>query len=1212
MIASLLSSMSLDHTPSELSSDVLQAALAIAGVACVIWSPENSQLIFSENFHDQLGLSRSNLPQTEAAWEALTHPDDLSHLHNITSLLAQSGDWQKSEQVVRFKHSDGAWLSFNVKAQTHISGESAAPRLIITFSDITRQKQTEAALKDSQLRYRALHTTSPLAFIVWDRQGHIAEWNRRAEDLFGWKTEEVIGKQVHRLLVPASELDNFRHAIKTLSQHHSGHVNFSGPTYAKDGFLRHCHWYNVALRSPQGHLTGILSLILDVTEEKVAQDAVTKSEKIYRTLVETSPDGILLLALDGRLTMANQQAQTLFSLDLLEDIGSTHIRDLLPRNALQDPALCFTENPEEFSGFIMNKTLDMRRLDDKLFEAAISFTTIMGSDGMPAGIVLFVRDITEKRRVDRELEAHRHNLEKLVQDRTLALEHAHDALAQIIDGSPVPTFVLNAHHEVTHWNKACEKIIGANAMEMIGTRNQWKAFYPHPRPVMADLVMTGEIDLVERLYQTKYKRSSWVPGAYEAEDYFPTFNRWLYFTAAPLKDVNGNIIGAIETLQDVSERKKAELALQDAKSIAELAANTKAEFLANMSHEIRTPMNAVIGLAHLLNKTDLSTKQSDYVTRIRGAGEILLRLINDVLDFSKIEAGRMQLENVEFNLDDVLSNVATIVVTRAQEKGLELHYAVEPEVPQTLLGDPLRFTQILVNLIGNAIKFTEKGDVTAFLRRIQANEDRILLEVDIQDTGIGMSIDQQGKLFQAFTQADTSITRHYGGTGLGLTISKRLVEMMNGRIWVTSQPGIGSTFSFQLELGIVKTLPPTLECAEPAIQRALVVDDNPLARTVLTRLLQKYGCLAEGVDCGEAALAHLSQSKHPYDFVTVDLNMPGMNGLALAEAIHAQQPTKPPKLVLVTASDTHALEEAGALKLFHMALNKPITAAQIGQLLSGKAPGKDDGLPDAENSPLKGYHVLLAEDIPTNQLIASEMLQSFGMQVTTAENGRIAIEAVEKAPNRFDLILMDMQMPEVDGIAATQKIRLSHSAAALPIIAMTAHALDEERERYLSNGMNDFITKPVDPKKLFASLLRWKPEHPKGAPTQTKQPAGNTPAMTIPPLPGIDTANGLKRMMNKTILYERVLRDFHKRFSGEAALIRAALAAQDHHTAERHAHSTKGLADSIGALALQSISKTLEEAIKRQEAYPEQELQDYEAELKIVIDGIGAAYQLDN
>ena len=625
-----------------------------------------------------------------------------------------------------------------------------------------------------------------------------------------------------------------------------------------------------------------------------------------------------------------------------------------------------------------------------------------------------------------------------------------------------------------------------------------------------------------------------------------------------------------------------------------------------MSHEIRTPMNAVIGLAHLLLKTEIAGKQRDYVSRIHGAGQMLLGLINDILDFSKIEAGQMHLENTEFVLDEVLDNVGAVLVQRAQEKGLELQYVIEPDVPASLIGDSLRLAQILINLIGNAIKFTAQGSVSVFFRKLKTRGEQIELEISVKDTGIGMSVEQQSKLFQAFSQADSSITRKFGGTGLGLTICKRLTEMMQGKIRVSSQPGAGSTFIFTIKLGIGSATPAQLR---PALRRALVVDDNPLARAVLVRLLEKFGCSAVQAESGRQALTILESSpKSTFDCITIDLNMPDMDGLELADAIRNLMPN-PPKLVMVTASDTAALDDAKRLSGFDTILNKPVTAAEIGRLLSNHEV-RGATSPKLAPAPLAGLRVLLAEDIPTNQLIACEMLESFGATVETVDNGARAVQALIDAGKVYDVVLMDIQMPEMDGLEATRRIRASGRWPDLPIVAMTAHAMDEERQRCVAAGMNDFITKPIDPALLQSKLARWKPAGGLPPPSLLTETKPMNIAAELPELPGIDQALGLKRMMNKVKLYEKVLRDFHARFANEAATIRAAIASSDFIDAERRAHSTKGLAGSIGATRLQECATALEHELHMAQAPAPSVFSDYEEALAEVINGIGQAFEL--
>ena len=1190
---------------SQIPAEALEEALMIAGVGCWSWRTETRQLQVSRNFHSLLGCAPEVLPETPEAWLALAHIDERPQLAKLFERLATNTARGQPAFTLRLRHADGLWQWFEVRVPGANQEDTASP-VVVTFNEITQQKQAEAALRDSQLRFRALYNTSPLAFILWDRQGHITEWNHRAEQMFGWKTAEIIGKPVHRRLLPAEHHEAFAMTVRAV-MHGSGNGIFSGPALGKNGLLLECNWYNVALRTPQGKLVGILSLVLDVTEERLAQQRIEKSEKIYRTLVETSPDAILLLGLDGCLQMANQQAYRLFGLNEMADPGKTNVRSLLPGGESdRDGSIGLLGNPEEFTGFIASRQLPMQRLDGTCFDADTAFTTTVDASGRPTGIVLFSRDVTGKLQAERELEAHRENLEHLVQERTFALEDAHDTLSKIIDGSPVPTLVLDADHKITHWNEACEQIIGVKASDIVGTSDQWKAFYPSRRPIMADLVITGEMAQIQALYSNKYRRSRLVQGGYEAEDYFPMFDRWLFFTAAPLRDKQGRIVGAIETLQDITERKQAEIALTEAKHTAEAAAEAKAAFLANMSHEIRTPMNAVIGLAHLLLKGELSGKQRDYISRIHGSGQMLLGLINDILDFSKIEAGRMELEATEFALDDVLENVTSVLLHRAQEKGLILQYVVEPDVPGSLVGDPLRLAQILINLLGNALKFTASGSVTVFVRRLPGNTECAELEIDVQDTGIGMSEEQQRSLFQAFSQADSSITRRYGGTGLGLTICKRLAQLMQGDIWVSSQAGVGSTFTFTVKLGLS-----TLDARLPhgTLRRALVVDDSPLARAILIRLLEKHGYQAIPAESGRQALSLLADTRTaPFEFVTIDFNMPGMDGLELAEAIR-NQISPCPRLVMVTASDTTTLDAEERLHCVDTILNKPVTAAQIGKLVAERE-AQNSAAPSAP-APLAGLRVLLVDDMPTNLLIASEMLESFGITVDTADNGVLALKKALTDGNKYDILLMDIQMPEMDGLEATRRLRADERSKNLVIIAMTANALDSERQRCQAVGMNDFLTKPIDPALLQETLFRWRPQQDLSALPKKPETSPMTSADGLPDLPGIDKADGLRRMMNKPSLYEKVLRDFHARFIDEATAISTAVSAGDFRTAERRAHSTKGLAGTIGASGLQNAAKALEQALKDNQAAPESIFAQFADELSIVIGGIARGFNID-
>ena len=645
-------------------------------------------------------------------------------------------------------------------------------------------------------------------------------------------------------------------------------------------------------------------------------------------------------------------------------------------------------------------------------------------------------------------------------------------------------------------------------------------------------------------------------------------------------------------------------------------AQARTDFLAKMSHEIRTPLNGVIGLSHLLAQSHLPAREAEYVRRIQGAGKLLLALVNDVLDFSKIDAGGLSLEEADFELDDVLDNLSSLMRSRVQEKKLRLEYVVAPDVPPSFRGDALRLSQVLINLVGNAIKFTAEGGVTLYVNCYQRTDGKAELSFRIQDTGIGLSPEQQASLFQPFTQADNSVTRKFGGTGLGLVITKRLVELMGGTIGIESTPQVGSTFHFSVLLGLGAS---AVRSEQPLSYRVLVVDDENLARTVLSRLLQKHGCSVETNESASAALSRLRSDARPFDCIMVDLNMPGIDGLALGGMLRSKLGDST-HLVMVTADDPHAADLRGSLDVFDEIVEKPVTSARIGEILSHLQGQPECPLPTPqtiEAAPLAGLNILVAEDVPTNQLIIRDLLESLGATILLADNGRLAIEALAANAKSIDLILMDIQMPEMDGLEATRRIRAGAIRANLPIIALTAHALENERQKASEAGMSGFLTKPIEPEQLLETIRQHAPkplaQPPRqAAAAQAEAPAqADTPQATpasFPEIPGIDVADGLRRMLNKATLYEKVLRDFHTRFSGEPDRIRQALAKGERDTAARMAHSIKGTGGTIGAKTLYQLAKTLEEAIKA--ALPEQpeHLAACENELEKVLNGIAATF----
>ena len=832
-------------------------------------------------------------------------------------------------------------------------------------------------------------------------------------------------------------------------------------------------------------LTLLMQGMWRLLQRRRAEEELQNAHQRLQDIVDFLPDATFVVDQDKRVIAWNHALEQMTGASKAEMLGKGEYAYAVPVYGKQTPLLLDlidAPDPEVEACYEYvqrrGQTVFAERFIPSLYHGEgafvwISACPLFDQNGNRYGTIECVRDITGRKRMEEALEDARDELEARVRQRTAELASANEDLRleryllhSLMDNLPHNIYFKDAQSRFMRINRALADYFHIANTSVAHGKTDYDFFASeHAREAMADeqeIVRTGR-PLID-----KEEKETWPDGRVT----------WALSTKMPLYDEAGRVVGTFGISSDITEKRQAEEALRAAKEAAEAANRAKSTFLANMSHEIRTPLNAVIGMTELVLKSPLSAQQREFLGAVRDSGEALLVVINDILDFSKIEAGKMSLEPIAFPLWESLGDTMKSFSLRAHQKGLELAYCIQPDVPRYVLGDYTRLRQIVVNLVGNAVKFTDQGEVVVEVACESRTADEVMLHFTITDTGIGIPADKQTVIFEMFEQADTSMTRRHGGTGLGLAIASRLVELMNGRIWVESEVGHGSRFHFTVHLGIAAEPQPEPSPVGAATLHSLpvlVVDDNATNRRILEEILRSWNMVPTTVPSAAQAIVRLREAAAagvPYPLVLADAQMPDVDGFTLTQQIK-EDPTLANTVVIVLTSGGRPDDTARCQQLGIAAhLLKPVKPSEllngIGAALGISPTEEPTGLPAEQPAPTR--RILLAEDSIVNQKLAVALLESRGHQVVIAATGVETLAAFESQP--FDLILMDVQMPEMDGLEATAAIRAreKQTGGHVPIIAMTAHALSGDRQRCFEVGMDGYIAKPVRAAELFQTI----------------------------------------------------------------------------------------------------------------------------------------------